>query len=122
MPEPKRRTRKFLNNPWEFGIPDPGNGGTIPGTCSGTVAMTSGASGQTRTVQAPQQGGLDLTLVLQTFGGGTVTVAFAGGGIDANNNTNAAFDAAADYLRIQSVPVGSGFRWRLVSNVGCALS
>lgn len=121
MPEPKRRTRKFLNNPWEFGIPDPGNGGTIPGTCSGTVAMTSGGSAQTRTVQAPQQGGLDLTLVMQADGGGDITVTFPAG-IDTNGNPNATFNDAADYLRVQSVPVGSAFRWRLVSNVGCALS
>jgi len=100
-------------------ITDPGNGGAIPVTRSGTCAIvTSGA--QTRTLAAPTFVNQRIVLYFQTDGGDcVVTVANA---FNVAGNTIVTLNDVNDSVQLVGVYNGSALRWRLAENDGCALS
>jgi len=104
------------NLPWELSgqawrIPDPGDAGAVDLKQSGICVMTTGASGETRTVAAPQEIGQRLTLVLGTDGGGDAVVTFSAG-INVTGNTQATFANAGEFLDLTGVEVGTALVWR----------
>lgn len=106
--------------PWD--LDDPGNAGALPSDQWGTVALVTGSSGQTRTLAQPTKAGLQLTLAFKTDGGGDCVVTVATGGVNQSANTSLTFADAGDEITLRSIPVGSGYRWRVVSNDGVALA
>lgn len=104
-------------------IADPGDGVAIPVTASGQISLDIADAAETNTVAAPAQAGLELLIMAEAVAGtGTRAITFTAQNIDGTNSV-ATFDAAGDYLRVISVQTGAAtFEWRLVSQVGVALS
>lgn len=104
-----------------WAITDPGDAGAIPVTSSGVCNLTSGVSGETRTVAAPTFVGQTLTLCVDVDGGGDIAVDFAGDIDDSGNDIWTAGDAG-DTVHVIGVHIGGSLRWRLLVNLGGALS
>lgn len=102
-------------------ISDPGDGGAIPVTRSGVCAITTGGSGETRTLADPDQAGLTITLTLDVDGGGDAVVTVATAFNDTGNNTITLADAGETITLVATQIAGSPV-WRLVENDGAALS
>jgi predicted RecA/RadA family phage recombinase len=106
-------------NPVTANIADPGNAGAIPVTASGKVELVTAAA-ETRTLAVPTFIGQQLLLSMKTDGGDCV-VTVADPHIDGTNNT-ITFNDVGDTVLLMAGISGAGFVWRLVVNVGCALS
>jgi predicted RecA/RadA family phage recombinase len=106
-------------NPLTAGIADPGNAGAIPVGSSGHVDIVT-AGAETRTLAVPTAAGVQLLIGMKTDGGDAV-LTVADPHIDGTNNT-VTFNDVGDAILLMATPSGSGFVWRLVVNVGCALS
>jgi len=109
-------------------ISDPGNGGTIRVTKDLQICeLTSGASGETRTLARPTKPGIRFTMRMKTDGGGDIVVT-ATGGYNVAGETQAVFADASDFLPLISVTVsGSGpsgtYRWEVEnSNIGTVIA
>lgn len=102
-------------------IADPGNAGAISVLNDGVCALTTGGSAQTRTVAIPSFVGQRLTLCLDTDGGGDVAVTFASDIDQSGNNVWTAGDAG-DTLELVGATIGGTRAWRMVTNLGGALS
>ncbi len=101
-------------------IADPGDGGVIPVTKSGTVAITTTGVDDTRTLAIPSVAGTRLVLSLDVDAGDAViTVASAAN--QAGNNTLTMADAG-DIIELIAVQVASALVWRIGANDGVALS
>jgi hypothetical protein len=108
-------------------LPDPGNGGTIQVPLDGaTCVMKSGASGETRilnnaeatnSVASGLPAGTEVSLLLGTHGGGNVVITCQDT-IDGSNFT-ITFNSAGDYVKLRA---DGGTGWKLINNLGCALS
>lgn len=107
--------------PYLAAIADPGDEGAIPVIRSGNVALTTGATGETRTIVAPGSTGLTLDLTLDVDGGGDAVVTVATTINKAGNNTITLADAG-DHIRLVSVQIGGSLVWRVVVNDGAALT
>ena len=101
-------------------IADPGDGGAIPVTKSGTVAITTTGVDDTRTLAIPTFAGqrLDISLGVDA-GDAVITVAAAVN--QAGNNTLTGADAG-DHIELVGVQVAGALVWRVVANDGWALS
>jgi hypothetical protein len=102
-------------------IVDPGNAGAISVLNDGVCALTTGGSAQTRTVAIPSFVGQRLTLCLDTDGGGDVAVTFASDIDQSGNNVWTAGDAG-DTLELVGATIGGTRAWRMIANLGGALS
>jgi hypothetical protein len=105
-------------------LTDPGNAGTIRASADLQICeMTSGASGETRSLANPTKPGIRLVLRLKTDGGGNVVVT-AANGYNIAGETDATFADASDFLSLISVTVSAGVhRWEIMEgNVGTVIS
>lgn len=109
---------------------DPGNAGIIrPNKDLQICEMTSGASGETRTLARPTKAGIHFDLRMSVDGGGDITVT-ATGGFNIAGETQAIFADASDFLPLVSVTVtapvgGSGgvYRWEAAEgNLGTVIA
>jgi hypothetical protein len=106
-------------NTFSLDIADPGNGKAIPNNRTGSVALVSTAA-QTRTLAVPTGVGLLLTLYMKTDGGDIVVTAAAA--INQSGNTIMTFDNAGEFIKLESIRVGTALRWRVLANDGVGLS
>ena len=102
-------------------IADPGDAGAIPVTRSGNCALTSGATGETRTLAIPGVQSITIDVTLDVDGGGDAVITVASPFNQTGNNTITLGDAG-DFVRLQSVQVASALVWRVVVNDGCTLA
>ena len=102
-------------------IADPGDTNAIPVTRSGNVAITTGSSGETRSLADPGSVGLTLDLTHDVDGGGDAVITAASPINQTGNNTITLADEG-DYLRLESVQIGGSNVWRVVSNDGADLT
>lgn len=102
-------------------ISDPGDGGAIPVTRSGVCALTTGGSGETRTLADPDAAGLQLTVTLDVDGGGDAVVTVATAFNDAGNDT-LTFADAGETVTLIATQIGGTPVWRLIENDGAAAS
>jgi len=102
-------------------IADPGDAAAIPADTTGTMNLVTGSSGETRTLARPTREGIELTLCMETDGGGDCVITIAGG-VDEN-----AADAAStvtwanpgEYAALRSIRVGTAtFGWRVMDYDG----
>jgi len=97
---------------------DPGNTKTIRVTEDLKICeMTTGGSGETRTLANPTKAGLRFVLRLHTDGGGDAVVT-AANGLNVTGNTQATFADAGDLLSLVSVTHTTGYRWEIDVNTG----
>lgn len=106
-------------------VQDPGNAGTIEFDKYGQICeLTSGASGETRTLKNPNRPGILATLRMVTDGGGTIVIT-ASNGLNPSNETLASFGDEGDSLYLMSVTksVSDGtYRWDVIDgNVGVVI-
>lgn len=105
-------------------LKDPGSAGIIRVTQDLQICeMTSGASGETRTLPRPTKPGIRLVLRMKTDGGGDIVVT-ATGGFNIAGETQATFADASDFLSLISVTVSAGvYRWEaLEGNLGTVIA
>jgi hypothetical protein len=103
---------------------DPGNAGIIRADADLQICeMTSGGSGETRTLARPTKPGIRLVLRMKTDGGGDIVVTGTGG-FNVAGETQATFADASDFLSLISVTVSAGvFRWEaLEGNLGTVIA
>lgn len=101
-------------------IADPGDGGAIPVTRSGNVAITTTGVDDTRTLAIPSFAGQRLVLSLDVDAGDAViTVAAA---YNQTGNTILTMADAGDAVELVAVQVAGALVWRLAYNDGAALS
>lgn len=101
-------------------IADPGDGGAIPVTKSGSVAITTTGVDDTRTLAIPGLAGITLAISLDVDAGDAViTVAAA---INTTGNNTITMEDAGDIIVLTAVQVASALVWRVVANDTCALS
>lgn len=101
-------------------VADPGDGGALPVTRSGTIAITTTGVDDTRTLAIPALAGTRLTLSLDVDAGDAViTVASAAN--QAGNNTLTMADAG-DIIELIAIQVGGVLAWRIGANDGVALT
>lgn len=103
-----------------WSITDPGAAGAIPVSANGVCSMTSGGSGQTRTIAAPAYVGQEISLAMNVDGGGDIVVTVASA-YDQSAHTTITMNDAGDYVQLKAVLIGGARRWRLVVNDGCTL-
>lgn len=97
---------------------DPGNAGRITVSEDLQICeMTTGGSGETRTLANPTKAGIRFVLRLLTDGGGDAVVT-ASNGLNVTGNTVATFADASDMLSLVSVSHTTGYRWEIETNVG----
>ena len=110
---------RYLDN-LRTAITDPGNGGAIPVTKSGHVAIVT-AGAETRTLAAPSFAGQRLQIYMKTDGGDAViTVATT---FNQAGNTTITLNDTGDSIILTAVEQGSNLRWRANgSNDGCTLA
>ena len=96
-------------------LTDPGNGKTIrPNRDLLICEMTSGASGETRTLANPTKAGIRFVLRLLTDGGGDVVIT-AANGLNVALETSATFADAGDMLSLISVhKTATTYRWQVL--------
>jgi hypothetical protein len=96
-------------------IPDPGDGGTIDVSNSGTLLLTSGASNEGRDLPAPTFEGQRINVCFDVDGGGEVDIRTLTDGFDPGGTDNGLiFDAAGESARIYAVREGGTLVWRVL--------
>jgi len=101
-------------------IADPGDGGAIPVTKSGSVAITTTGVDDTRTLAIPALAGIILAISLDVDAGDAViTVAAA---INQTGNNTITMEDAGDTIVLAAVQVAGALVWRMVVNDGNTLS
>jgi hypothetical protein len=104
-------------------ITDPGTAEAIPVTASGTVNFTIAASAtETNTIAIPTFAGQELALNAGTVGSGGTRVVTSAQAVNQTGNNTLTFAAAADFILLKAVKIGSALRWRVAVNDGVALS
>lgn len=104
---------------WPAVIADPGNAGAVPVALSGVCNMVS-AGAETRTVAAPSFIGQTLALNCDTHVG-DIVVTFAAAYNNVPDST-ITYSAAGQVAYFEGVTIAGALTWRLVANVGAALS
>lgn len=101
-------------------IADPGDGGAIPVTKSGSVAITTTGVDDTRTLAIPALAGITLAISLDVDAGDAViTVAAA---INQAANNTITMEDAGDTIVLTAVQVAAALVWRVMANDTCALT
>jgi len=101
-----------------LGVADPGDGAALP--IEGSVAMTSGAGGETRTLAAPAAEGDMLSLTMDVDGSDIVVTSTPA--INVAGNKIMTFDNAGENIILIGAQVASALVWRVVANDGVGLS
>lgn len=96
-------------------IADPGNAGAIPVTYSGVCAITTGASGETRTLAAPSFVGQRITLTHDVDGGGDAVITSAVA-INRTGNNTITFADAGRWIDLVGAQVAGALVWRAVGS------
>jgi hypothetical protein len=102
-------------------INDPGTGAAIPVDRSPiAIALTIAASAsETNTLAAPTGPNYKLKIYAATVGSSGTRTITASSGVTADGDTTIVFNAAGDYVVLESFPIGSGsYRWRVVAQEG----
>lgn len=102
-------------------VTDPGDAGAVAVTHSGVCNLTTGASGETRTVADPAFIGQELVLSLAVDGGGDAAITFASD-FDQSGNNVMTFGDAGDMAKFVATLIGANRKWRLICNLGGAAS
>jgi hypothetical protein len=102
-------------------VADPGDTGAIPVVRSSNVALTSGGTGETRTLAIPSATGITLDLSFDVDGTGDIVVT-AASAINQATNTIMTFSDAGEHIRLTAVQVAGALVWRVVANDGVVLS
>lgn len=101
-------------------IADPGDGGAIPVTKSGSVAITTTGVDDTRTLAIPALAGITIAISLDVDAGDAViTVAAA---INQTGNNTITMGDAGDTIVLTAVQLAGALVWRVVVDDGNALS
>lgn len=102
-------------------VQDPGDAGTLyVDRQFAVIALTTGASGETRTLPDPKMAGQRLFLYMKTDGGGDCVVT-ASSAVDLAANTAITFGDVGDYVDLVGVEDGSStYAWRAVDSKGVA--
>lgn len=100
-------------------ITDPGNGGAIPVTKSGSLALVS-TGAQTRTLAIPTFRGQQIALYDDTHAGNIVITSAQA--LNQTGNTIMTFGAVRDNCVIEAITIGGALRWQIIANDGVALS
>jgi len=109
-------------DPFENEIDDPGDGGTIDISRTGRCLLSNTAGdNQTRSLPTPTVAGREISLVAYIPSGGNIVVNVASA-INQNGDDTITFDATGEYIRLESVNMITGYRWRVVSSDGVGLS
>ena len=95
-------------------IPDPGIGGTIDVSNSGTCILTHDTSSFSRTLPAPTFIGQKIDLVLDTISSGTLTVSTPAGYDSGGTNGSLLFTVAGQSARVYAVEEGGTIVWRVL--------
>lgn len=101
-------------------IADPGNGGAIAVTASGTCLLTSAGAGETRTIAIPTFTGQTIVLAHSVDGGDiTITAASA---INEAGKTKMTFTDVGEVILLQAVQRGATRFWSVQGNDGVTLA
>lgn len=95
-------------------IADPGDAGAIPADRSGVCPITTGGTGETRTLADADQVGLELTLVHDVDDGGAAVVTVASA-FNENGDTTITLDDAGEAAHLRAVQVGGSPVWRAIA-------
>lgn len=102
-------------------LADTGDAGAIPVTRSGNFAITTGATGETRTMAIPAVAGITISLSMDVDGGGDAVVTVASA-INQTGNNTITFGDAGDTVILTAVQVAGALVWRVVVNDGASLT
>ncbi len=102
-------------------VADPGDTGAIAVARSGACAVTTGGSGETRTLAAPDAVGRQLTITLDVDGGGDCVIT-AATAINVTGNNTITMADAGDNITLVGAEVGGSKVWRVVENDGPTLT
>ena len=119
--------RAVVNN--YFNLTDPGDAGEIWPQIRNPLdlALISGGSGETRKLFPPPAAGLEMTIYMDTDGGGDITFYFrnqADSGYlvcDLSSNNTITFANAGESVRLKSFKMGSSYLWRVQGAANGAL-
>jgi|DEB0MinimDraft_3_1074331.scaffolds.fasta_scaffold00047_19 hypothetical protein len=103
------------------GVADPGDAAAIPVNRSGTVAIATGAGGETNTLAIPGFLGQRLILTMDVDGGGDRVIT-AASAINATGNTVMTFGDARDTIELVAIQLAGVLAWEVAFNSGVALS
>lgn len=84
---------------------------------SAYIPLISGVAGSTRTLAQPNAVGKRCFLCFDTDGGGDITVSVTGG-YNQSGDTSLKFEDAGDFASLESVKVGTTYRWHLAYSSG----
>lgn len=101
-------------------IADPGDAGAIPVTASGVCLLTTGASGETRTLAIPTFVGQRIVLAHDVDGGGAAVVTVASAFNEAGNTT-ITLDDPGETIDLIAIQVSGTRAWRAVGADGPTL-
>ena len=83
------------------------------------MPLTASASSETRKIAHPTKAGLIVTIMLQTAGGGTITLTDASSGTFDGSATSITFATICDWVMLQSIKLTSTtYRWQVVQSLG----
>jgi hypothetical protein len=106
----------------EYEIPATVTGEAIvPDRSPAICVIKTGAGAQTRTLPSPLNPGQELTIIMDTDGGGDCVVTSAAA-INQAGNTIITLGDAGDMIRLAAATVGGVNLWRVVANDGAVLS
>ena len=103
-------------------IADPGTGAALPIANSGIISMTTGGSGETNGLALPTFIGQRLTLALNVDGGGNREVTASAACHETTSGVVMTFADAGDTVELVAVLLTGALRWRVIGNLGAALS
>jgi hypothetical protein len=98
---------------------DPGTTGAL--AIKGSVALTSGAGAETRTLAIPAKAGDQLSITMDVDGGGDITATVAAS-INTTGNNTLLLDTAGGNIVLIGAQVGGALTWRVVANDAVTLS
>lgn len=105
-----------------YDITDPGNAGTMRVDRQlALFKLTSGSSGETRTLAQPTKPGNLCAVVMDVDGGGDITLTVTGGYNQAAA-TSIVFGDAGDWALFYSVEVGTSYYWRVIASEGLSIT
>jgi hypothetical protein len=98
---------------------DPGTGEAL--AVEGSIALTSGAGAETRTLAIPSAAGDQVSITMDVDGGGDITVTVAAS-INTTGNNTLTIDTAGGNIVLIGAQVGGALTWRVVANDAVTLS
>lgn len=102
---------------WSDPIPDPEDAGAIAVARSGVCELTTGASGETRTLADPVSIGQIIIIALRTDGGGDAVITLATA-FNAGGDVTITLGDAGDFVALTAIRSGDSLIWRLSASSG----